>query len=110
MHQIEENAGGEGDGIEAGVIVDRTGEPAANCHAQAAEQQQRTIRSLLKLFDLWLLEVLRWQMLPPVGVVEDAKGQRFTITYTNVRREPIPDSTYEFSVPPGTKVSTPLGS
>ena len=40
MHQIEENAGGEGDGIEAGVIVDRTGEPAAKCHAQAAEQQQ----------------------------------------------------------------------
>jgi hypothetical protein len=40
MHKVEENAGGKGDRIEAGVIVDRTGEPAAKCHARAAEQQQ----------------------------------------------------------------------
>ena len=40
MHQVEEDAGGEGDGIKTGVIVDRTGEPAAKCHARAAEQQQ----------------------------------------------------------------------
>ena len=41
--------------------------------------------------------------------IEDAKGQEILVTYTNVRRDPVPDSTFEFTAPPGTKVSTPLG-
>jgi len=65
-----------------------------------------SVRKLVKSVDLTLDENLS----PSRVLVEDAKGQRFTITYTNVRREPIPNSTYEFPVPPGTKVSTPLGS
>jgi hypothetical protein len=40
MHQVEEDADGEDGGIKAGLIVDRTDEPAAKCHARAAEQQQ----------------------------------------------------------------------
>src|SRR6202047_4802949 len=64
------------------------------------------VRKLVKSVDLTLDENLS----PAHVVVEDSKGQRFTITYTNVRREPIPESTYEFPVPPGTKVSTPVGS
>jgi outer membrane lipoprotein-sorting protein len=42
--------------------------------------------------------------------IEDAKGQKISVTYTNVRRDPLPGTTFEFSAPPGTKVSTPLGS
>jgi outer membrane lipoprotein-sorting protein len=64
-----------------------------------------SVRKLVKSVDLTLNENLT----PARVVVEDSKGQRFTITYTNVRREPIPESTFEFSAPPGTKVSTPLG-
>jgi outer membrane lipoprotein-sorting protein len=64
-----------------------------------------SVRKLVKSVDLTLNENLT----PARVVVEDSKGQRFTITYTNVRRESIPESTFEFSAPPGTKVSTPLG-
>jgi outer membrane lipoprotein-sorting protein len=42
--------------------------------------------------------------------IEDAKGQKISVTYTNVRRDAIPDSTFEFAPPPGAKVSAPLGS
>ena len=64
-----------------------------------------SVRKLVRSVDLTLNENLT----PSRVIVEDTKGQRFTITYTNVRREPIPESTFEFSAPPGTKVSTPLG-
>jgi outer membrane lipoprotein-sorting protein len=64
------------------------------------------VKKLVKTVDLTLDENLT----PARVIVEDARGQKFTITYTNVRREPIPDSTFEFAPPPGTKVSTPLGS
>jgi outer membrane lipoprotein-sorting protein len=47
---------------------------------------------------------------PARVVIHDNKGQVFTETYTNVRRDTLPDSTFEFSPPPGTKVSTPLGN
>jgi outer membrane lipoprotein-sorting protein len=65
-----------------------------------------SVKKLVKTVDLTLDENLT----PARVIVEDARGQKFTITYTNVRREPIPDSTFEFAPPPGTKVSTPLGS
>jgi hypothetical protein len=42
MQQVEEDAGGEGDGIKAGIIVDRTGELAAKCQALPALRQQQT--------------------------------------------------------------------
>ena len=42
--------------------------------------------------------------------LEDARGQKISETYTNVRRTALPESTFEFATPPGAKVSTPLGS
>jgi outer membrane lipoprotein-sorting protein len=65
-----------------------------------------TVRKLVKTVDLTIDENLT----PVRVVVHDNKGQVFTITYTNVRRETLPESTFEFSAPPGTKVSTPLGN
>jgi outer membrane lipoprotein-sorting protein len=41
---------------------------------------------------------------------ESASGERVAITYSDVRRDPVPESFYEFNPPPGTKVTTPLGS
>jgi outer membrane lipoprotein-sorting protein len=42
--------------------------------------------------------------------IENAKGEKISVIYTNVRRDAIPDSTFEFSAPPGAKISAPLGS
>jgi outer membrane lipoprotein-sorting protein len=64
------------------------------------------VRKLLKTVDLTIDENLT----PVRVVIQDNKGQVFTETYTNVRRETLPASTFEFSAPPGTKVSTPLGN
>ncbi len=36
-------------------------------------------------------------------------GDRIVTTYSNQSRAPIPQSTFEFTPPPGTEVSTPLG-
>jgi outer membrane lipoprotein-sorting protein len=64
------------------------------------------VRKLVKAVDLTLDENLA----PQRVVVQDNKGQVFTVTYSNVRRETLPASTFEFSPPPGTKVSNPLGN
>jgi outer membrane lipoprotein carrier protein len=38
-----------------------------------------------------------------------ANGDRIVTTYSNQTREPVPASMFEFTPPPGTEVSTPLG-
>jgi outer membrane lipoprotein-sorting protein len=65
-----------------------------------------SVKKLVKTVDLTIDENLT----PMKVVVQDNKGQVFTITYTNVRRDTLPESTFEFSPPPGTKISTPLGN
>ena len=37
-------------------------------------------------------------------------GDRIVTTYSNQTRAPIPASTFEFKPPPGTEVTTPLGT
>ena len=44
----------------------------------------------------------RTEMLQP-------NGDRIVTTYSNQSRAPIPESTFEFTPPPGTAISTPLG-
>jgi outer membrane lipoprotein carrier protein len=48
------------------------------------------------------LRVERTDMLLP-------NGDRIITTYSNQTRAPVPASTFEFTPPPGTEVSTPLG-
>src|SRR5258705_146100 len=64
------------------------------------------VRKLLQSVDLTIDEKLT----PVRVIIHDSKGQIFTETYTNVRRDTLPASTFEFAAPPGTKVSTPLGN
>lgn len=64
------------------------------------------VRKLVKTVNLTIDENLT----PLRVVIHDSKDQVFTETYTNVRRDTLPASTFEFSPPPGTKVSTPLGN
>lgn len=47
---------------------------------------------------------------PQHVVFESSRGERVDVSYSDVRREPVPDSMYQFSPPPGTDVTTPLGS
>src|SRR3984957_9805736 len=64
------------------------------------------VRKLLQSVDL----TIDANLTPVRVVIQDNKGQVFTETYTNVRRETLPASTFEFSPPPGTKVTSPLGN
>jgi outer membrane lipoprotein-sorting protein len=65
-----------------------------------------SVKKLVKSVDLTIDDKLT----PLRVVIHDNKGQVFTVTYTDVRRDTLPPSTFEFSPPPGTKVSTPLGN
>src|SRR5689334_1469738 len=47
---------------------------------------------------------------PQHVIFESARGERVNVTYSDVRRDPVPDSVYQFNPPPGTNVTTPLGS
>jgi outer membrane lipoprotein-sorting protein len=65
-----------------------------------------SVKKLVRSVDLTIDDNLTPQRVN----IEDAKGQRISVAYMNVRRDAIPGSTFEFSAPPGTKVSAPLGS
>lgn len=64
-----------------------------------------SMKRMFQKFDLRLnseLLVERTEMIQP-------NGDRTTTIYTNQSRAPIPGSTFEFTPPPGTDVTTPLG-
>jgi outer membrane lipoprotein-sorting protein len=65
-----------------------------------------SVKKLVRSIDLTIDDNLTPQRVN----IEDAKGQKISDIYTNVRRDAIPDATFEFSAPPGAKVSAPLGS
>ncbi len=91
---------------EIGSYYNVEGSKDGNTYHITLTPKTASVKKLVKTVDL----TLDGNLTPSQVVVEDARGQKFTITYTNVRREPIPDSTFEFAAPPGTKISTPLGS
>ncbi len=64
-----------------------------------------SLKRLLKTFDIHLnadLQVQRTEMVQP-------NGDHIATSYTNESRAPIPGSTFEFTPPAGTNVTTPLG-
>jgi outer membrane lipoprotein carrier protein len=64
-----------------------------------------SMKRLFQKFDLHINNDLlaeRTEMLQP-------NGDRIVTTYSNQSRAPIPASTFEFTPPPGTDVTTPLG-
>lgn len=64
-----------------------------------------SLKKFLQKFTIQLneqLRVERTEMLQP-------NGDRIVTTYSNETRAPIDPSTFEFSPPPGTNVTTPLG-
>jgi outer membrane lipoprotein-sorting protein len=65
-----------------------------------------SVKKLVRSVDLTIDDNLN----PQSVNLEDARGQKISETYTNVHRGALPDSTFEFTTPPGAKVTTPLGS
>ena len=64
-----------------------------------------SMRRSFQFFDLWLNEdlfVTRTEMSQP-------NGDRIVTVYSNQSRAPIPAITFQFTPPPGTEVSNPLG-
>jgi outer membrane lipoprotein carrier protein len=64
-----------------------------------------SMKRLLQSFSIRMnndLQVVRTEMLQPTG-------DRIITTYSNESRAPIPASTFEFTPPAGTDVTTPLG-
>jgi outer membrane lipoprotein-sorting protein len=91
---------------EVANYYDMAGSKNGNEYQITLTPKTASVRKLVKSVDLTIDEDLT----PKRVVVHDNKGQIFTETYTDVRREAIPASTFEFSPPPGTKVSKPLGN
>jgi outer membrane lipoprotein-sorting protein len=65
-----------------------------------------TIRKLVKVVTL----TVQQDLTPEAVNLETARGEKVNITYSNVKRESIADSTYQFNPPAGTNVTTPFGS
>jgi outer membrane lipoprotein-sorting protein len=64
-----------------------------------------SMKRIFRTFDLWLdneFFVTRTEMSQP-------NGDKIVTIYTNPSRAPIPPGTFEFTPPPGTDVSTPMG-
>jgi chaperone LolA len=64
-----------------------------------------SLKRLLKTFDIQMnasLQVQRTEMVQP-------NGDHIVTVYSNESRSPIPSATFEFTPPPGTSVTTPLG-
>jgi outer membrane lipoprotein-sorting protein len=65
-----------------------------------------SMRRLMRSVDLEVDQNLS----PSQVQVQDAKGEKILVNYSNVRRGSVPESMFQFTPPAGTTVTTPLGS
>ena len=82
-----------------------TGMKEANGYQLQLTPRNPSMKRFLQTFSIHMnneLQVVRTEMLQP-------NGDRIVTTYTNETRAPIPASTFEFTPPAGTDVTTPLG-
>jgi outer membrane lipoprotein carrier protein len=56
----------------------------------------------------WVVLTVNSDLLPSHVELETARGQKVDIRYSDVRHEAIPDSTFQLTPPPGTKVTRPF--
>lgn len=82
-----------------------TGQRTSQGYEMHLSPRSPSMKRIFQTFNLWLdseLFVTRTEMSQP-------NGDRIVTVYTNHSRTPIPASMFEFSPPPGTDVSNPLG-
>jgi outer membrane lipoprotein-sorting protein len=65
-----------------------------------------SIRRLVKSLTL----TMKTDLTPEKVDYQSPRGERVLIDYSDVKRDPVPDSVYEFSPPSGTNVTNPFGS
>jgi outer membrane lipoprotein-sorting protein len=56
----------------------------------------------------WVVLTVDHSLLPSRVELEIARGEKFTITYSDVHHKSIPDSMFQLTPPPDTKVTQPL--
>jgi outer membrane lipoprotein-sorting protein len=82
-----------------------TGTKEADGYQLQLAPRNPSMKRFLQTFSIRLnneLQAVRTEMLQP-------SGDRIVTIYSNESRAPIPASTFEFTPPPGTDVTTPLG-
>jgi outer membrane lipoprotein carrier protein len=57
----------------------------------------------------WVVVTVNPNLLPSHVELETARGQKVDISYSDVRYEAVPDSMFQLTPPPGTKVTHPFG-
>jgi outer membrane lipoprotein-sorting protein len=65
-----------------------------------------SIRKMVKVVTL----TVEQDLTPQAVELETARGEKVNITYSNVKRDTVADSTYQFDPPAGTNVTTPFGN
>jgi len=65
-----------------------------------------SIRKMVKTITI----TVEQDLTPEAVELETARGEKVNITYSNVKRDSVSDSTYQFSPPAGTNITTPFGS
>jgi outer membrane lipoprotein carrier protein len=91
------------EGVEQNYNI--TGEQDGSGYVLQLTPKSGATKRMLQQFTIRLnedLQVQRTEMLQP-------NGDRIVTTYSNESRAPIPPSTFQFSPPEGTNVTTPLG-
>jgi outer membrane lipoprotein-sorting protein len=65
-----------------------------------------SIRKMVKTVTI----TVQQDLTPEAVDLETARGEKVNITYSNVKRDNVSDSTYQFNPPTGTNITTPFGS
>ncbi|HEX3445643.1 MAG TPA: outer membrane lipoprotein carrier protein LolA [Chthoniobacterales bacterium] len=65
-----------------------------------------SIRKMVKTVTI----TVQQDLTPEAVDLETARGEKVSITYSNVKRDSVSDSTYQFNPPAGTNITTPFGS
>jgi outer membrane lipoprotein-sorting protein len=77
-----------------------------NSYVVTLSPKTASIRRLVKSLTL----TMKTDLTPEKVDYQSPRGERVLIDYSDVKRDPVPDSVYEFSPPSGTNVTNPFGS
>jgi outer membrane lipoprotein-sorting protein len=82
------------------------GTKEGNSYVITLTPKTASIRRLVKSLTL----TMQTDLTPEKVDFQSPRGERVLIDYSNVKRDPVPESEYEFNPPAGTNVTNPFGS
>jgi outer membrane lipoprotein-sorting protein len=82
------------------------GTKEGNTYVITLTPKAASIRRLVKSLTL----TMQTDLTPEKVDYQSPRGERVLIDYSNVKRDPVPESQYEFNPPVGTNVTNPFGS